>query len=124
MATYENDVLIQRKQGADTHIDYPVTRYANVLDAPVVYNSFADVNAAYTNATLFADVYNAMAQGSVLRTQVTANVTDYPASGLLEVIKQDANHGACTLSAADGTYTLNITRENIEQIFGGGGGVK
>lgn len=31
MGTYENDVLIQRKQGSDTHIDYPVTRYANVL---------------------------------------------------------------------------------------------
>ena len=120
MATYENDVLIQRKQGADTHIDYPVTRYANVLDAPVIYNNFADVDAAYTNDTLFATVYNAMAANSVLRTPVTANATDYPANGLLEVIKQDANHGACTLSAADGVYTLNITPNNIEQIFGGG----
>ena len=121
MATYENDVLIQRKQGADTHIDYPVTRYANVLDAPVVYNSFADIDAAYTNDTLFATVYNTMAANSVLRTTVTANATDYPADGLLEVIKQDADHGACTLSAADGVYTLNITPNNIEQIFGGGG---
>ena len=86
MATYENDVLIQRKQGADTHIDYPVTRYANVLDAPVVYNSFADVNAAYTNDTLFATIYTAMANNSVLRTPVTAN----------------DNHGASTHAAADG----------------------
>lgn len=121
MATIENDVLIQRKQGADTHIDYPVTRYANVLDAPVVYNAFADVDPAYTNATLFATVYNAMAANSILRTQVSANATDYPVDGLLEVIKQDASHGACTLSAADGVYTLAITPENIEQIFGGGG---
>ena len=121
MTTFENDVLIQRKQGADTHIDYPVTRYANVLDAPVIYNSFADIDAAYTNDTLFAAVYNAMAAGSVLRTPVIANATDYPADGLLEVIKQDANHGACTLSAADGVYNLTITPDNIEQIFGGGG---
>lgn len=120
MGTYENDVLIQRKQGSDTHIDYPVTRYANVLDAPVVYNGFADIDADYTNDTLFADVYNAMATGSVLRTPVTANATDYPADGLLEVIKQDDDHGACTLSAADGVYNLSITPENIEQIFGGG----
>ena len=120
MTTFENDVLIQRKQGADTHIDYPVTRYANVLDAPVIYNSFADIDAAYTNDTLFAAVYNAMAAGSVLRTPVIANATDYPADGLLEVIKQDANHGACTLSAADGVYNLTITPDNIEQIFGGG----
>ena len=120
MATIENDVLIQRKQGADTHIDYPVTRYANVLDAPVVYNSFADVNPTYTNDTLFATVYNAMAANSILRSQVSANATDYPADGLLEVIKQDASHGACTLSAADGVYNLSITPENIEQIFGGG----
>lgn len=120
MATIENDVLIQRKQGADTHIDYPVTRYANVLDAPVVYNSFADVNPAYTTATAFATVLNAMADNSTLRTQVTANAVDYPASGLLEVIKQDATHAACNLSAADGNYTLAITPENAEQIFGGG----
>jgi uncharacterized protein YoxC len=120
MATIENDVLIQRKQGADTHIDYPVTRYANVLDAPVVYNAFADIDPTYTNDTLFATVYNAMAANSILRTQVSANATDYPVDGLLEVIKQDASHGACTLSAADGVYTLAITPENIEQIFGGG----
>ena len=121
MATYENDVLIQRKQGTDTHIDYPVTRYANILDAPVVYNALTDIDPTYTNDTLFATIYNAMADNSILRTQITANATDYPASGLLEVIKQDASNGACTLSAADGNYTLTITPENTDQIFGGGG---
>ncbi len=89
-----------------------------------VYHSFADIDPTYTNDTLFATVYNAMAANSILRTPVNANATDYPADGLLEVIKQDANHGACTLSAADGVYNLSITPENIEQIFGGGGGVK
>lgn len=121
MATYQDDVLLQHKDGVDTHLVYPVTRYDNVLDAPVVYNSFGAISTGYTNATALATVFAAMANNSVLRTQVTANSTDYPASGLLEVIKQDATHAACTLSAAEGVYTMPITPENIEQIFGGGG---
>ena len=93
---------------------------ATIVNDVQNYTAFTDIDPTYTNDTLFATVYNAMVNNSILRTQVSANATDYPADGLLEVIKQDANHGACTLSAADGIYTLTITPENIEQIFGGG----
>ena len=96
-----------------------IATLAGVVNGIQHYNTFADIDPAYTNDTLFATVYNAMVNNSILRTQVSANATDYPADGLLEVIKQDANHGACTLSAGDGIYTLTITPENIEQIFGG-----
>ena len=94
---------------------------ATIVNDVQNYTAFADIDPTYTNDTLFATVYNAMVNNSILRTQVSANATDYPADGLLEVIKQDASHGACTLSAGDGIYTLTITPENIEQIFGGGG---
>ncbi len=106
---------------AKAYTDEQVGSLSDVIAGVQHYSSFADVNAAYTNDTLFATVYNAMAANSILRSQVSANATDYPADGLLEVIKQDASHGACTLSAADGVYNLSITPENIEQIFGGGG---
>lgn len=105
---------------AKAYTDEQVGSLSDVVAGVQHYSSFADVNAAYTNDTLFATVYNAMAANSILRSQVSANATDYPADGLLEVIKQDASHGACTLSAADGVYNLSITPENTEQIFGGG----
>lgn len=97
-----------------------IATLAGVVNGIQHYNTFADIDPAYTNDTLFATIYTAMVENSILRTQVNANATDYPASGLLEVIKQDASHGACTLSAGDGIYTLTITPENTEQIFGGG----
>ena len=94
---------------------------ATIVNDVQHYNSFADIDPTYTNDTLFATIYTAMAENSILRTQITANATDYPADGLLEVIKQVASLGACTLRAGDGIYTLTITPENTEQIFGGGG---
>lgn len=106
---------------AKAYTDEQVGSLSDVVAGVQHYNSFADVDPTYTNDTLFATVYNAMAANSILRSQVSANATDYPADGLLEVIKQDESHGACTLSAADGVYTLAITPENTEQIFGGGG---
>ena len=105
---------------AKAYTDEQVSSLSDVVANVQNYTAFADIDPTYTNDTLFATVYNAMVNNSILRTQVSANATDYPADGLLEVIKQDANHGACTLSAADGIYTLTITPENIEQIFGGG----
>ena len=98
-----------------------IATLAGVVNGVQHYNTLTDIDPAYTNDTPFATIYTAMAENSILRTPITANATDYPASGLLEVIKQDANHGACTLSAGDGVYNLSITPENIEQIFGGGG---
>ena len=106
---------------AKAYTDEQVSNLSDVVAGVQNYTAFTDIDPTYTNDTLFATVYNAMVNNSILRTQVSANATDYPADGLLEVIKQDANHGACTLSAADGIYTLTITPENIEQIFGGGG---
>ena len=106
---------------AKAYTDEQVSNLSDVVAGVQNYTAFADVDPTYTNDTLFTTIYTAMANNSILRTQVSANATDYPADGLLEVIKQDANHGACTLSAADGIYTLTITPENIEQIFGGGG---
>lgn len=107
-------------QAAKDQLQTQINILAAVLNGVQHYNALADIDPTYTNDTLFATIYNAMADNSILRTQITANATDYPASGLLEVIKQDASNGACTLSAADGNYTLTITPENIEQIFGGG----
>lgn len=121
MTTYENTILMQRKQGNDMHIDYPVTRYANVLDAPTVYNSFAEVNASYTGATSLRTVLTAMANNSVLRVGVTKN-NDYPDNGNLELVKLATNKASCTLMTAESSlWTLSITNENIEQIFGRGG---
>ena len=93
---------------------------ATIVNEVQHYNSFADIDPTYTNDTLFTTIYTAMANNSILRTPVSANATDYPADGLLEVIKQDASHGACTLSATDGVYNLSITPEHIEQTFGVG----
>ena len=106
---------------AKAYTDEQVSNLSDVVAGVQNYTAFTDIDPTYTNDTLFATVYNAMVNNSILRTQVSANATDYPADGLLEVIKQDASHGACTLSAGDGIYTLTITPENIEQIFGGGG---
>ena len=106
---------------AKAYTDEQVSSLSDVVANVQNYTAFADIDPTYTNDTLFTTIYTAMANNSILRTQVNANATDYPADGLLEVIKQDASHGACTLSAADGIYTLTITPENIEQIFGGGG---
>ena len=105
---------------AKAYTDEQVSNLSDVVAGVQNYTAFTDIDPTYTNDTLFATVYNAMVNNSILRTQVSANATDYPADGLLEVIKQDASHGACTLSAGDGIYTLTITPENIEQIFGGG----
>lgn len=105
---------------AKAYTDEQVSSLSDVVAGVQNYTAFADVDPTYTNDTLFATIYTAMVENSILRTQVNANATDYPASGLLEVIKQDASHGACTLSAGDGIYTLTITPENTEQIFGGG----
>ena len=105
---------------AKAYTDEQVSSLSDVVANVQNYTAFADIDPTYTNDTLFTTIYTVMANNSILRTQVNANATDYPADGLLEVIKQDASHGACTLSAADGVYNLSITPENIEQIFGGG----
>ena len=128
MPTYEDDVIIQHKQGNDAHIIYPVTRYDNVLDAPVVYNGFTEIDAAYSKATPLVTVVKAMQDNSVLHAVVDAN-DDYPAAGALEVHRYADKHADCQLRATgtDGTPELwlaNFTPEEIEQIFGGGGGVK
>lgn len=125
MPTYEDDVIIQHKQGNDAHIIYPVTRYDNVLDAPVIYNSFGEVDAAYSKATPLVTVVKAMQDNSVLHAMVDAN-DDYPAAGALEVHRYADKHADCQLRATgtDGTPELwlaNFTPEEIEQIFGGGG---
>lgn len=128
MKAYTDQQLTAHSEDTSLHITTDerttwnaVTALEEQLNGVQHYNSFADVDPTYSSDTAFADVYAAMTDNSVLRAQVTANSTDYPASGLLEVIKQDATHAACTLSAADGVYTLAITPENSEQIFGGGG---
>ena len=124
MPTYEDDVIIQHKQGNDAHIIYPVTKYDNVLDAPVVYNGFDEVDAAYSKATPLVTVVKAMQDNSVLHAVVDAN-NDYPATGTLEVHRYADRHADCQLRAtsADGTPELwlaSFSSEEIEQIFGGG----
>lgn len=121
MPTYENDVLMQRKQGNDMHIDYPVTRYHNVLDAPIIYNSFQEVNAGYTQTTALRTVMTAMALNSELHANVTAKTADYPAAGTLHITKTVANTASMIFDSATDKYYANVTPTTIEQIFGGGG---
>lgn len=124
MPTYEDDVLIQHKQGNDTHITYPVTKYDNILGAPVVYNSFAEIDASYTKTTPLVTIVQAMDNDSILHAVVDAN-DDYPAAGALEVHRYADRHADCQLRSkdADGKPELWIaifTPAEIEQIFGGG----
>lgn len=86
------------------------------------YTAFAQINSTYTNDTPFRDVLAAMTVPSILRTPVTANATDYPADGLLEVAKYAENTAKCLLQTnSTEQYILTITPENAEQIFAGGG---
>lgn len=91
-----------------------------LANASTQYGSFTEIDNTFTEATPLTTVLTAMPADSSLITPVSANDTDYPAGGLLEVVKYDGTHIACTLSALDGIYTLTITPENSEQIFGGG----
>lgn len=82
------------------------------------YFSFADIDSSYTNDTLFSTVYSTMVDNSILLTTVTANSVDYPASGTLEIVKLNNNNGVCRLYAANDTYSINITPDNVNQIIG------
>ena len=108
--TYTDNALEQANAYTDEQL----------ANASTQYGSFTEIDNTFTEATPLTTVLTAMPADSSLITPVAANDTDYPSDGLLEVVKYDGTHIACTLSALDGIYTLTITPENSEQIFGGG----
>lgn len=119
MATYENDVLMTRKtENGDLHIDYPVTNYGNVLNAPVIYNSFTQVNSNYTETTPLGEVFASMADHSVLTVEITTAQTQYEnLTGVLTLKRVSENLGSGSLMADGNLYSLQITKNS------NGGGV-
>lgn len=115
MANYENDILMMRKEkNGNTHVDYPITRYDNVLDAPVVYQALTDIASNITESTSMLDIFNAMATPSRLACNITNGSTSvYPASaGTLAINKTGSDTGSAMFMDAYGrvstaTFTPN-----------------
>lgn len=93
MANYENDVLMMRKEkNGNTHVDYPITKYDNVLDAPVVYQVLTDIASNITESTSLLDIFNAMATPSRLACNISNGSTSvYPASSGTLTINKTGN---------------------------------
>lgn len=129
--TYQLYVAINNVNGLEIAID-PTVAIATKAEVQAVaelvggvahYTSFADINAGFASSTALNEVIAAMADNGILRAQVMANNRDYPIAGMLEIIKYDTQNAACTLSALDGTYQLNISPDNQEQVSAGAKGL-
>lgn len=113
MPTYNVNTLVQIKDGkGNYYIEYPITKYDNVIDAPVVYHTLTAIASNLTESTSLVDIFNAMATPSRLVCNIS-NGTVYPASsGTLAINKTSANTGTAMFIDYAGKISTGVFTEN------------